>query len=92
MAICCWAGRAKRANTVLESLAFADSFPLDFLKLTAGIRIYPDTGLARIAVSDGVIAADDDLLLPRFYLARGLNGWLQDEIARWTATRPNWQG
>ena len=92
MAICCSAGRARRAIPCLRALRFADSLPLDFLKLTAGIRIYPDTELARIAVSEGVIAADDDLLLPRFYLAEGLDGWLQDEIARWTASRPHWQG
>ena len=85
-------GPGETRETVLESLSFADSLPLDFLKLTAGIRIYPDTELARIAVSEGVIAVDDDLLLPRFYLAQGLDGWLQDEISRWTATRPHWQG
>jgi hypothetical protein len=76
---------------VLESFAFADSLPLDFLKITTGIRIYPDTELARIAVSEGVIAADDDLLMPRFYLARGLDGWLQDEIVQWSFSRPHWQ-
>ena len=84
-------GPGETCDTVLESLAFADSLPLDFLKLTAGIRIYPDTELARIAIFEGVIAADNDLLLPQFYLAKGLEGWLQDEIARWTATRSNWQ-
>jgi radical SAM superfamily enzyme YgiQ (UPF0313 family) len=85
-------GPGETRETVLESLAFADSLPLAFLKLTAGIRIYPDTELARIAVSDVVIAVDDDLLLPRFYLAEGLEGWLQDEISRWTVSRPHWQG
>jgi len=85
-------GPGETRETVLESLSFADSLPLDFLKLTTGIRIYPDTELARIATAEGVIAADDDLLLPRFYLAEGLDGWLQDEITRWAATRPHWQG
>ena len=85
-------GPGETQETVLESLAFADSLPFDFLKLTAGIRIYPDTELARIAVSEGVIASDNDLLLPRFYLAKGLDGWLQDEIGRWNVARPHWQG
>ena len=85
-------GPGETQETVLESLAFADSLPLDFLKLTAGIRIYPETELARIAISEGVIKVNDDLLLPRFYLAEGLEGWLQDEIARFTAARPQWQG
>jgi radical SAM superfamily enzyme YgiQ (UPF0313 family) len=85
-------GPGETRETVLQSLAFADSLPLDFLKITTGIRIYPETGLARIAASEGVIAADDDLLLPRFYLAHGLDGWIQDETALWVASRPNWQG
>ena len=72
-------GPGETRETVLESLAFADSLPLDFLKITTGIRIYPETELARAAVAEGVIAADDDLLLPRFYLAHGLDGWIQEE-------------
>ncbi|MBN2108613.1 MAG: radical SAM protein, partial [Deltaproteobacteria bacterium] len=85
-------GPGETRDTVLESFAFADSLPLDFLKITTGIRIYPDTELARIAVSEGVVAADDGLLLPRFYFAEGLEGWLQEEITRWAASRPHWQG
>jgi len=86
------AGPGETRDTVHESLVFADSLPLDFLKLTTGIRIYPGTGLARTAVSEGVIALDDDLLQPRFYCASGLDGWIQEEVARWTASRPHWQG
>ena len=92
MAICLLGGPGETRETVLESLAFADSLPFDFLKITTGIRIYPGTDLAHKAVSEGVIAADDDLLYPCFYLAKGLNGWIQEEVARWTASRPHWQG
>jgi radical SAM superfamily enzyme YgiQ (UPF0313 family) len=85
-------GPGETRETVLESLAFADSMPLDFLKITTGIRIYPGTELARIAVSEGVIAEDDDLLQPRFYLAQGLDGWIQNEVAEWMASNPHLQG
>jgi len=81
-------GPGETRETVQESLEFADSLALDFLKITTGIRIYPETALARTAVSEGVIGIDDDLLHPRFYLAKGLHGWIQDEIAAWTASRP----
>ena len=40
-------GPGETRETVLESLTFADSLPLDFLKITTGIRIYPGTDLAR---------------------------------------------
>ncbi len=85
-------GPGETRETVRESIEFADSLHLDFLKITTGIRIYPDTALARTAVAEGVLGADDDLLYPRFYLAKGLNGWIQEEIAGRTAERPHWKG
>jgi radical SAM superfamily enzyme YgiQ (UPF0313 family) len=63
-------------GTVEESLSFADSPKLESLKITLGVRIYPDTALARIAVEEGMISSQDDLLSPRFYLAKGLEDWL----------------
>jgi hypothetical protein len=72
----------------MESLEFADSLKLDMLKLTTGIRIYPETELAQIAREEGVISPEDDLLIPRFYLAQGLDEWLGRTICAWMADRP----
>jgi radical SAM superfamily enzyme YgiQ (UPF0313 family) len=38
-----------------------------------GMRIYPGTKLQEYAIREGVIQADDDLLEPAYYLARGIN-------------------
>jgi radical SAM superfamily enzyme YgiQ (UPF0313 family) len=78
-------GPGETRETVERSLAFAESLHLDFLKVTVGIRIYPGTPLARRAVDEGMIAADDDLLFPRFYLAPGLEPWIQERVARFEA-------
>ncbi len=83
-------GPGETRESVLESLAFAESLKLDALKITVGIRIYPDTPLARIAENEGIISVEDDLLLPRFYLAKGLDGWVQDTVKARAADRPNW--
>jgi len=83
-------GPGEIRETVAESLAFADSLPLDVQKITIGIRIYPHTELARTAVADGLILADDDLLLPKFYMVPGLETWLRETVARWMETRPGW--
>ncbi|MHC4661290.1 MAG: B12-binding domain-containing radical SAM protein [Planctomycetota bacterium] len=83
-------GPGETRETVKESLAFADSLGFEMMRLTAGIRIYPDTQLAKTAVSEGVISAGDDLLFPRFYLAPGLEGWIEKTIEKWCETRPNW--
>ncbi len=73
-------GPGESRETVEESLAFADSLQLDSLRITVGIRIYPGTKLAERAVAEGVVAPEDDLLLPRFYLAPGLEPWIHDRV------------
>ncbi|MEW6374988.1 MAG: radical SAM protein [Thermodesulfobacteriota bacterium] len=77
-------------GSIEESLVFADSLKLDTLKITMGIRIYPYTSLAKMAIDDGVISSHDDLLFPRFYLAKGLEDWLPDTLRNWAITRPHW--
>ncbi len=83
-------GPGETMQSVRESLEFADSLKLDLVKLTVGIRIYPYTTLARQAVEDGIIAPDDNLLRPRFYMTPGLEDNLRDVVAQWMSTRPNW--
>jgi len=78
-------------RSVEESLVFADSLKLDTLKITTGVRIYPHTSLAKKAIDDGVISSHDDLLLPRFYLAKGLENWLPETLKNWATTRPHWR-
>jgi radical SAM superfamily enzyme YgiQ (UPF0313 family) len=83
-------GPGETKDSVEESLQFADSLDLEVIKVTTGIRIYPHTALARIALAEGVISEDDDLLQPRFYLAEGLEDWLPEIVNSWLAERPNW--
>ena len=77
-------------ESVEESLLFADSLKLDTLKVTAGVRLYPHTSLAKRAIEEGVIAPHDELLFPRFYLAKGLEDWLPETLKSWAVTRPHW--
>jgi len=74
-------------ETVEESLAFADSLNLDQLKLTQGVRIYPNTVLSAVAVEEGALSPQTDLLHPHFYLAKGLEDWLPDVLRNWRASR-----
>jgi radical SAM superfamily enzyme YgiQ (UPF0313 family) len=77
-------------ESVLESLAFVDSLDLEAVRITIGIRIYPNTLLARTAVEEGVVAPEDDLLLPRFYIVQGLEEWAYHTVSEWMSARPNW--
>jgi radical SAM superfamily enzyme YgiQ (UPF0313 family) len=70
-------GPGETKETVDESLAFARSLNLDMLKISVGIRLYPHTPLAQQAVEEGVVAAEDDLLMPRFYIRPGLEDYIR---------------
>ena len=83
-------GPGETRATVMESLEFADSLKLEAMKITIGIRIYPHTLIARTAIKDGVIAAEDNLLIPRFYIAENLEGWLRQTVNEWMQKRPHW--
>jgi radical SAM superfamily enzyme YgiQ (UPF0313 family) len=83
-------GPGETKETVLESLSFADSLGLEAVKVTAGIRIYPQTKLSLMAIEEGRIANGEDLLFPTFYLARNLDGWLQETVREWVDERLNW--
>ena len=80
-------GPGETKESVEESLAFADSLKLEALRLSAGIRIYPDTQLAETAENQGVITSQGNLLHPCFYLAQGLEGWLSERLKEWRVSR-----
>ena len=75
-------GPGETRESVEESLEFADSLHLETLKITVGLRIYPQTPLVSAALEDGLIEPGDDLLMPRFYITPSLRDWLPDRIAR----------
>ncbi|MGD9332424.1 MAG: cobalamin-dependent protein [Desulfobacterales bacterium] len=83
-------GPGETRDSASRSLAFAEALDLDAVKLTVGLRIYPYTELARIAVREGLIRPDDNLLQPRFYIAPGLEDWLRETVRAWMADRPHW--
>ena len=85
-------GPGESRQTVEESLEFADSLELEAMKVTTGIRIYPQTALAEKAVQEGVVSPEDDLLRPTFYMARPLEGWIEDTVSGWVERKPNWHG
>ena len=83
-------GPGENKDSVEESLEFVDALNLNALKITLGIRIYPYTKLAKISFEEGVIAEEDELLFPRFYMAKGLEDWLRETVEDRIRERPNW--
>jgi radical SAM superfamily enzyme YgiQ (UPF0313 family) len=83
-------GPGETRQTVMESFQFVDSLELDMVKVTIGIRIYPDTEIARLAKRIGKLSIDDNLLSPRFYIEDGMEAWLRKIVQEWMKDRPNW--
>ncbi|MBT6615378.1 MAG: radical SAM protein [Deltaproteobacteria bacterium] len=83
-------GPGETKETVEESLVFAESLELNMMKLTLGIRIYPNTPLAKTALEDGIITADQNLLFPAFYMVPELEAWLREMVNKRLDGRPNW--
>jgi radical SAM superfamily enzyme YgiQ (UPF0313 family) len=83
-------GPGETKESAKQSLEFADSLKLETMQVTVGIRIYPYTVLADRALEEGLVAPNDNLLLPRFYVVPGLEEWLRETVREWTASRPHW--
>ncbi len=77
-------------ETVRQSLNFVESLDLSAMKITCGIRIYPETQLARQAAAEGVIAPGDDLLFPRFYRSEAVRENLPDMVAPFLEKHDHW--
>jgi radical SAM superfamily enzyme YgiQ (UPF0313 family) len=83
-------GPDETRNTVEESLVFAEKLDLELMRLTVGIRIYPNTVLEQISRAKKMIAPEDNLLMPRFYVEDELVQWLPERAKQWMETHPEW--
>jgi radical SAM superfamily enzyme YgiQ (UPF0313 family) len=83
-------GPGETRQTVMDSLHFVDSLGLEMVKVTIGIRIYPDTEIADHARRIGALSIDDNLLSPRFYIEKDMEAWLREMVPAWMKDRPNW--
>lgn len=55
-----------------------------------GLRIFPGTGLARLARAEGLIPPSQDYLVPVFYIAPSLRDRIVDLVCRKASVHPNW--
>ena len=75
-------------ETVQESLDFMESLAPDALRITLGVRIYPNTPLAETAVKWGIVSARNNLLRPTFFMQPGLKDWVEKTVRAWAQGRP----
>jgi radical SAM superfamily enzyme YgiQ (UPF0313 family) len=84
-------GPGETADTVAETCDLIDDLKPQAVLAFIGIRIYPNTPLHRIAVSEGIITAEDDLLHPRFYISPRIDeAALTAAVGSHAKGRTNW--
>lgn len=66
-------GPGETEATLEETFANCRRIDRTVLFPSIGMRIYPGTRLADIALQEGVITRDDDLLAPTYYLSKHIN-------------------
>jgi radical SAM superfamily enzyme YgiQ (UPF0313 family) len=82
-------GPGETQDTVRETLDFFHRFtgPGDVAFVSNGIRIYPETAMARIALAEGVIRSEEELIEPKFYFSKGLDpDWLHETMKAFART------
>lgn len=72
-------GPGETLATIEETVRFMRRFKPVMMQGSLGGRVYPLAPLRARAIADGLVAPDDDLLDPCFYVAPGLQA---DEVAR----------
>lgn len=83
-------GPGETRETVTETLALMEELQPTAVIAMTGIRILPGTGMVEIALHDGQIDPDDNLLYPKFYIAPTLRDELIDLIESYARSHSNW--
>ncbi len=84
-------GPGETHRTVQETVELMDAVRPAAVLAFVGVRIYPHTRLHGVAVSEGVVNTDDDLLRPRFYVSGTIGvRELTSAVRAHAERRPKW--
>lgn len=83
-------GPGETLDTVKATLDLMEKVKPHAVIAMLGIRIYPGTSLAKLAVKEGMIAEDDPLIYPRFYLSPFLEESLLPLMEDYAARHRHW--
>jgi radical SAM superfamily enzyme YgiQ (UPF0313 family) len=83
-------GPGEDEETIEESFHLMDQLDPTAVIAMLGIRIYPGTEMERIALSQGVIRQDSNLIYPHFYISQALGERLNKIIQEKALARKRW--
>ncbi|PKB72368.1 MAG: hypothetical protein BZY87_00860 [SAR202 cluster bacterium Io17-Chloro-G6] len=77
-------------DTVEAKLNFLNEIEPALANLRVGVRIRPDTPTAEAAIKEGIIANENDLINPSFYIAEPVRDWIVDRLTAEAESNPRW--
>ena len=77
-------------ETVEEKLAFLRRLNPAVANLRVGVSIMPGTPVAALALEEGLISDESELIKPTFYLAAPIKDWIVDYLKEQAAPNPRW--
>lgn len=77
-------------ETVNEKLDFLREIRAAFVVLRIGNRLLPYSTLSRLAIEEGMIADEEELVEPRFYVDSAVRDWLPDRLRQEAEANPRW--
>lgn len=83
-------GPGETPETVEQTIALMEELRPTAVIAFIGIRVLPGTGMVDLALRDGQIDPDDNLLYPKFYVSDSLGDELIDRIERYAGSHSNW--
>lgn len=83
-------GPGETAETVDQTLTLMDELKPTAVVAFTGIRVLPGTGMVDVALRDGQIDADDNLIYPKFYVSDSLGDELIERIESHARRHSNW--
>lgn len=58
--------------------------------LRVGIRVLPGTREAKMAITEGIIESESDLIRPVFHVEESVQSWIEEELESAVRGRPRW--
>ena len=84
-------GPGETEETLKETFRFMDEINPRAVIAMTGVRIYPNTGLEKMSIAQGVIKNGEDILQPRFYISPAIGEErLLSKVKDHALTRSNW--
>ena len=79
-----------KAETVEEKLALLRRLKPAVANLRVGVSVMPGTEVAALALEEGLISDEAELIRPTFYLAEPVKDWIVEHLREEVAQRPRW--